>query len=304
MSAGLPYPVSNNRASYPSSDPSSAYHPPPANPQYPYPSYSARSAGFEANHGRVDASGASSSLSGMFHHAEHDQQQQYSRSAHPADAFPHPQSHGEQREHVWHYAQAVADAPRARLDHPSLDMNLAREYQNSLAHTSVGSTSHGHGVMANTSPTSHRSPTSGSGTGRSRREKPRLELASDQPLTTQGKPRMRVYVACVQWWVSLALSAPAKLLTHGDCPVEAGKSVAMELNLSATTAVGGQRTPTSARTTPRPSGVDRTGFLEPANVRREALARSRRGVEGVLQRRMARTSSSWRRRVLPSVLST
>ncbi|KZT73776.1 hypothetical protein DAEQUDRAFT_661448 [Daedalea quercina L-15889] len=34
--------------------------------------------------------------------------------------------------------------------------------------------------------------------GKSRREKPRLELAPDQPLTTQGKPRCRVYVACVQ----------------------------------------------------------------------------------------------------------
>ncbi|KAI0632142.1 hypothetical protein C8Q77DRAFT_1060620 [Trametes polyzona] len=39
---------------------------------------------------------------------------------------------------------------------------------------------------------------SGLSAGRSRREKPRLELAPDQPLTTQGKPRTRVYVACVQ----------------------------------------------------------------------------------------------------------
>ncbi|KAI5983465.1 hypothetical protein EDD15DRAFT_2178951 [Pisolithus albus] len=31
-----------------------------------------------------------------------------------------------------------------------------------------------------------------------RRMKPRIELAPDQPLTTQGKPRARVYVACVQ----------------------------------------------------------------------------------------------------------
>ncbi|KAF7768132.1 transcriptional regulator family: Fungal Specific TF [Agaricus bisporus var. burnettii] len=31
-----------------------------------------------------------------------------------------------------------------------------------------------------------------------RREKPRIELAPDQPPTTQGKPRARVYVACVQ----------------------------------------------------------------------------------------------------------
>ncbi|CCM03520.1 uncharacterized protein FIBRA_05654 [Fibroporia radiculosa] len=35
-------------------------------------------------------------------------------------------------------------------------------------------------------------------TGKSRREKLKLELAPDQPLTTQGKPRTRVYVACVQ----------------------------------------------------------------------------------------------------------
>jgi hypothetical protein len=34
-----------------------------------------------------------------------------------------------------------------------------------------------------------------------RREKPRIELAPDQPPTTQGKPRSRVYVACVQWCV-------------------------------------------------------------------------------------------------------
>ena len=32
-----------------------------------------------------------------------------------------------------------------------------------------------------------------------RREKPKIELSSDQPLTTQGKPRARVYIACVQW---------------------------------------------------------------------------------------------------------
>lgn len=34
-----------------------------------------------------------------------------------------------------------------------------------------------------------------------RREKPRIELAPDQPPTTQGKPRARVYVACLQWCV-------------------------------------------------------------------------------------------------------
>jgi hypothetical protein len=34
---------------------------------------------------------------------------------------------------------------------------------------------------------------------KNRREKPHIELAPDQPPTTQGKPRCRVYVACAQW---------------------------------------------------------------------------------------------------------
>lgn len=38
---------------------------------------------------------------------------------------------------------------------------------------------------------------------KARREKPRIELAPDQPPTTQGKPRARVYVACLQWYAPL-----------------------------------------------------------------------------------------------------
>jgi hypothetical protein len=43
------------------------------------------------------------------------------------------------------------------------------------------------------------SPSTSRSTTSKRREKPKIELAADQPLTTQGKPRARVYVACVQW---------------------------------------------------------------------------------------------------------
>ncbi|KAK7048512.1 Zn(2)-C6 fungal-type domain-containing protein [Favolaschia claudopus] len=42
------------------------------------------------------------------------------------------------------------------------------------------------------------SPTLPAKPRKTRREKPRIELAPDQPPTTQGKPRARVYVACVQ----------------------------------------------------------------------------------------------------------
>jgi hypothetical protein len=34
-----------------------------------------------------------------------------------------------------------------------------------------------------------------------RKDKLRIELAPDQPPTTQGRPRARVFVACVQWYV-------------------------------------------------------------------------------------------------------
>ena len=33
-----------------------------------------------------------------------------------------------------------------------------------------------------------------------RRDKPRIDLAPDQPPTTQGRRRARVFVACVQWY--------------------------------------------------------------------------------------------------------
>jgi hypothetical protein len=41
---------------------------------------------------------------------------------------------------------------------------------------------------------------------KARREKPRIELAPDQPPTTQGRPRARVFVACLQWCASFSLS--------------------------------------------------------------------------------------------------
>ena len=35
---------------------------------------------------------------------------------------------------------------------------------------------------------------------KSRKDRMRLELSSNQPPTTQGRPRTRVYVACIQWY--------------------------------------------------------------------------------------------------------
>ena len=38
-------------------------------------------------------------------------------------------------------------------------------------------------------------------TRKPRRDKPRIDLAPDQPPTTQGRRRARVFVACLQWYV-------------------------------------------------------------------------------------------------------
>jgi hypothetical protein len=37
-------------------------------------------------------------------------------------------------------------------------------------------------------------------TRKPRKDKPRIGLAPDQPPTTQGRPRARVFVACLQWY--------------------------------------------------------------------------------------------------------
>ena len=70
---------------------------------------------------------------------------------------------------------------------------------------------------------------------RNRREKARIELAPDQPPTTQGKPRARVYVACVQWYVNsyLVCLPPIDYLAQ----VVLAKSAAMARSQPATVAV-------------------------------------------------------------------
>src|SRR5579863_9360587 len=47
---------------------------------------------------------------------------------------------------------------------------------------------------------------------KARKEKQRIELAPDQPPTTQGRPRARVFVACIQWCAQISLSMPGSTL--------------------------------------------------------------------------------------------
>lgn len=65
-----------------------------------------------------------------------------------------------------------------------------------------------------------------------RRAKPCVALAPDQPLTTHGNPRARVYVACLPW--SVPLSHPPSRLTHTQA--DRAKYAAMAPSPPATTA--------------------------------------------------------------------
>jgi hypothetical protein len=52
-------------------------------------------------------------------------------------------------------------------------------------------------------PSSSEEPSNGTRDKSKKRKKPRerVQLATDQPLTSQGKERQRVYLACAQWYV-------------------------------------------------------------------------------------------------------
>lgn len=99
---------------------------------------------------------------------------------------------------------------------------------------------------------------------KSRRPKHRIELAPDQPLTTQGKPRARVFVACLQWLVPHQLWRPHSVFFF---LAARGKYAVMVLNLRAITVGGTPRKTIHARMTPHRSG----GALTKFQVRASAL---------------------------------
>ncbi len=70
-------------------------------------------------------------------------------------------------------------------------------------------------------------------TRRLRRDKPRIDLASDQPPTTQGRPRARVFVACLQWYDTSSYRGLVALILLSLA--EPARSVATERSRSAST---------------------------------------------------------------------
>jgi hypothetical protein len=99
---------------------------------------------------------------------------------------------------------------------------------------------------------------------RSRKEKFRIELAPNQPPTSQGRPRARVFVACVQWY------APFPSSVVWQCPLAFSLAVAARFVVTArsqcVTIVHSATGTSSALTIPYRSAVDRIGSREHALV--------------------------------------
>jgi len=108
-----------------------------------------------------------------------------------------------------------------------------------------------------------------------RKEKIRIELAADQPPTTQGRPRARVFVACLQWY------APFPSLVVWKCPSAFSLAVAARFVVTARSpcaTIAHSATGTiSVLTIPYRSVVDRIGSREHALVAQGRRKRENRG---------------------------
>jgi hypothetical protein len=75
-------------------------------------------------------------------------------------------------------------------------MGASTEGPNSCSPPFPPSDSLGPGVIHPASPPQRPQPR----TGKPFKDRQRIDLAPDQPPTTQGRPRARVFVACLQWY--------------------------------------------------------------------------------------------------------
>uniref|UniRef100_A0A8H7XLV5 Zn(2)-C6 fungal-type domain-containing protein n=1 Tax=Psilocybe cubensis TaxID=181762 RepID=A0A8H7XLV5_PSICU len=103
------------------------------------------------------------------------------------------------------YQEQIARLPSPSTSKRNNDNGMLDTYSHSASHFTHGTSSAMTGPASEHSGDSEFWPNIGSQAShvepkpkKARREKPRIELAPDQPPTTQGKPRARVYVACLQ----------------------------------------------------------------------------------------------------------
>lgn len=202
------YYVSNNM-------PGHILAPPPENPSRQYAGDHGRADLYQASNEHNYSNARQSNNSGFEYNMRRESHspvstpyiQSYDRRASGSSELHMPPGHSYQEHHYG------ADSSMARLSNASTskrnsDHGMLDTYTQAGSHFSHGPTSAIAGPASEHSGDSEFWPNIASESPhvepkpkKARREKPRIELAPDQPPTTQGKPRARVYVACLQWQV-------------------------------------------------------------------------------------------------------
>lgn len=122
----------------------------------------------------------------------------------PDGALRRPKSFSSNQEVAYH-APNIQSLPHISTHdlHDTVDTSTLLSSANTEPPSAVSQSSHVDSPLTGTEQWSEGSQSAPAPTRqpKSRREKPHIELAPDQPPTTQGKARARVYVACVQWCV-------------------------------------------------------------------------------------------------------
>lgn len=169
------------------------------------------------------------------------------------------------------YNLAPYSASSTNLSPPSL-----------IAYLDVPDTSTGPPLLPDSPDLVYSSPTQ---PRKARKEKLRIGLAPDQPPTTQGRPRARVFVACVQWCAPYSMSMPSSTL---ELSLAVGaRSVVTVRSRCATTALS-VTVPSSVPTTLCRSGVAPIGSREHELVARSQTKTESQGVGDAVPRQSSK----------------
>lgn len=168
-----------------------------------YPQYSTRTTDFQGHFGSSASGNEPSSSSHTFHGVNVDQHLHHN-AQNKRDMYYAPEDYTQSRFAAFpHATTAHSGLTRIQTDHFD-DVPRQGFAPGIVSATSSSSSQSPERALAEKSPSTAgvTDPGSISPTvyaSRPRSEKTRIQLASDQPLTTQGKVRTRVYVACIQW---------------------------------------------------------------------------------------------------------
>ena len=169
-----------------------------------YPHYPTRTAEYQAPFGSNASVNEPSSPSQTFHGVNVEQHLAHDAQGKRAEMYYAHDDYAQSRFAAFPHATTQSGLTRIQTDHFE-EVPRQGFAAGIVSATSSSSSQSPERGLADKSPSSASATASTSispsAYNRPRSEKVRIQLAPDQPLTTHGKVRTRVYVACIQWLV-------------------------------------------------------------------------------------------------------